>query len=299
MSFPACIDNTIRKAFIRCPTYAMYQHIEHLRPAGSESVDLLFGAAFATGVETARKLFWQLPGGEGDAIPADAVDAGIAAALAHYGDFVAPDKSFKTPDRLAGALRYYFEQWPLGADGLTPLPGGIECSFKVELPVKHPDHDGGIFYAGRYDMAATDSAGRIYVVDEKTASRLGDTWAAKWDMDSQMTGYIWSKKQELPGAEVMAQIRGISILSRDYGHVEISIVCAQWRIDRWYQQLLRDVRRMVAAYESNEWDMAMHENSCTAYNRACEYTRLCTSPNPERLMDQYQRVVWDPLAAKK
>lgn len=301
MTFPAVIDNTIRKSFIRCPTYMMHAHVENLRSLGDESVDLRFGAAFAVGVETARKWFYG-----SEPLAADsAVDDGVTSALEHYGDFVPPAKSFKTPDRLAGALRYYFEQWPLGEDGLTPLPNGIECSFAITIPIVHPDTGELLQYAGRYDMAASDSASRIYLVDEKTASRLGDSFASKWDMDSQMTGYIWSKREEylrnsngaLP--QIMAQIRAVSILSRDYGHIEVPIVRADWMIDRWYQQMLRDVARMVAAYKSGEWDMAMHENSCTAYMRPCEYTRLCTSPNPERLMDQYQRVIWNPLAAKK
>lgn len=307
MSFPNVIDNTIRKAFIRCPTYAKHAHIENLRVGEGESVDLLFGAAFATGMETARKLYFQMPGGEGDGIAEDAIDRGIDAALAHYGDFNPPEKSFKTPDRLAGALRYYFEQWPLGADGLTPLPDGIECSFAIEIPVLHPDTGKWIKYAGRYDMAAVDSQGRIHVVDEKTASRLGDSFASKWDMDSQMTGYIWSKlhglrtesglkESEMP--EVMADIRAVSILSREYGHMDVPIVRPAWMIERWHEQMVRDVVRMVDAYRSNEWDMAMHENSCVAYMRPCEYTRLCTSPNPERLMGDYKRVVWDPLAPK-
>lgn len=304
MTFPAVIDNTIRKAFIRCPTYALHAHVENLRVAGEESVDLHFGAAFAVGVEVARKQYWQMPGGEGDAVPEDAMNAGISAAISYYGNFVAPLKSFKTAERLVGALSYYFEQWPLGEDGLTPLPGGIECSFAITIPIVHPDTGELLRYAGRYDMAASDGAGRIYIVDEKTASRLGDTFASKWDMDSQMTGYIWSKREEylrnsngaLP--QIMAQIRAVSILNRDYGHIEVPIVRADWMIDRWYQQMLRDVEHMVAAYRSGEWDMAMHENSCVAYMRPCEYTRLCTSPNPERLLDTYQRVVWNPLAKK-
>lgn len=300
MTFPAVIDNTIRKAFVRCPTYAMRAHVENLRVKGGESVDLLFGAAFATGVENARRSFY----GSESLSPDASVDAGVDSALAHYGDFTPPDKSFKTRDRLAGALRYYFEQWPLGEDGLTPLRDGIECSFAIDIPITHPDTGVLLKYAGRYDMAARDAQGRIYVVDEKTASRLGDSWASKWDMDSQMTGYIWALRETLDRhlygepAEITAQIRGISILSRDYGHVEIPIVCAEWRIDRWYKQLLSDVQRMRLAYQTGEWDMAMHENSCTAYNRPCEYTRLCTSPNPERLMGDYDRVVWNPLADK-
>jgi len=282
----------------------MYRHVRNIRPVSDESVDLRFGSAFATGVEITRKAFFQ------EDLPAKtAIEDGIEAALVAYGDFVAPDKSNKTAVRLVGALRYYFEQWPLGEDGLTPVAGGIECMFDIPLPLTHPDTGEPIRYAGRYDMLATGVNGRIYVVDEKTTSRLGNSWNAQWDLDAQMTGYIWSvlygigyrvgKAAIAPDVEVMAQIRGVSILLRDYGHAEIPLVRPIWAIDRWYNQMLRDVRRMVDSYETGTWDAALYSNACVAYQRPCDYTMLCTSPNPERHIEHnYQTVVWNPIATK-
>lgn len=304
-AFPVCIDNTIRKAFTSCPTQAMYRHVLNKRPIGNDSVDLLFGASFATGVEVARKSFYV--NGAGAEV---AIAVGIEAAQAQYGDFRAPDKSNKTLVRLIGALHFYFEQWPLGEDGLTPVPGGIECMFDIEIPIVHPDTGETLRYAGRYDMLANDANERIHVVDEKTTSRLGDSWNAQWDLDAQMTGYIWSvlhkhgyvigRPNTLPeGLEVMAQIRGISILLRDYGHVEIPIVRPLWMVDRWYRQMLRDVQRMKEAYMREEWDVALNSNSCVAYKRPCDYALLCRSANPERLIESnYQEVVWNPIAVK-
>jgi hypothetical protein len=137
---------------------------------------------------------------------------------------------------------------------------------------------------------------RHIVVDEKTASRLGDTWHLQWDMDSQMTGYIWSVHIEASEPiEVMAQIRAVSILKNDYGHAEVNIMRNKWMLERWYKQMLRDVERMIASYVAGEWDMALGP-ACTSYNRVCEYARLCKSPNPERLIEgNYKTVVWNPL----
>lgn len=298
MTFPVVIGNTMHKAFVSCPTKMMRRHVQNIRPIGDKSVDLLFGSCSATGVEVARKSFyvsgWPVQ---------SAIEAGIAAATAQYGNFQPPDRSYKTRDRLAGALRYYFEQWPLGEDGLTPLPDGIECRFDIAIPILHPDTGEWLRYAGRYDMLAKDANGRIYVVDEKTTSKLGDSWVAQWDLDAQMTGYIWAVQQTIDrhkhgeDIEIMAQIRGVSILMRDYGHVEIPIVRPQWMIDRWYEQMLRDVERMVDAYKRGQWDVALHSNSCVAYGRPCDYMPLCCSPNPERLIDgAYKVVVWNPIA---
>jgi hypothetical protein len=259
-------------------------------------VDLHFGACFAKGIEVARLWYF----GPEPVSPQVAIQIGIDAAVNEYGTFQCPASSYKTVSRLVGALRYYWEQWPLGADGLTPIADGIECRFDIALPIVHPDSGKPLRYAGRYDMLAENRNKRLYVVDEKTASRLGDKWGMKWDLDSQTTGYIWSVRHSLGEAqrEVMAQIRAVSILKYDYGHAEVDVLRSTWMVERWYEQMLRDVRRMVHAYEVDEWDMALHENSCASFARPCEFSQLCCNPSPERIIADgvsYREEVWNPL----
>ncbi len=293
--FPTVIDNSIRKAFVECPTRMMHRYVENLAPL-QPSVDLHFGACFAKGVEEARRAFYE----RNIANPIPSIECGIKAAMQAYGDFVVPSTSYKTKARLTGALRYYFEQWPLDLYAIAPAEGGIERSFAISIPLLHPDTGNQLQYAGCYDMLGTDDNGRLYIVDEKTASRLGNNWHLQWDMDSQMTGYIWATQQlpENKGKEVLAQIRAVSILKSDYGHAEVNISRTPWMLDRWYKQLLKDIQRMIVSYKSGEWDMALG-SACTAYNRVCEYAPLCKSPNPERLIEgNYQRIVWNPLERK-
>jgi hypothetical protein len=285
----------MRKAFIECPTRMMRRYVENLAPLEAR-VDLHFGACFAKGIEAARCCFYEEEGYDSHA----AMEVGIEAAIQAYGDFVSPSTSYKTKARLVSAIRFYFEQWPLGEDGLEPVEDGIEKSFAITLPLFNPDTGANLLYAGRYDMLATDANGRYYVVDEKTASRLGDTWHLQWDMDSQITGYIWATHiQASEPIEVMAQIRAVAILKNDYGHAEVPITRNKWMLERWYRQMLRDVERMIASYQAGEWDMALGP-ACSSYNRVCEYAQLCKSPNPERLIEgNYKVVVWNPLERGK
>jgi hypothetical protein len=303
MSFPTVIDNTILKSFVTCPTMTKHRHIENLRLINEKMVDLHFGKCFATGVEFVRKLFWAA-----HATSDMAVQGGIEAAAKEWGNFQEPTKSYKSLGTLVRSLRYYFEVWPLGQDGFTPVGNGIECMFSIPIPILHPITGEFLEYAGRYDMLATeDATGRLYIVDEKTASKLGDSWVNQWDLDSQMTGYIWSVQQERICGEglgefpsILAQIRGVSILKDGNGHVEIPISRPQWMVDRWYTNMLGLVHRMVDAYQRNDWDMAQHGNACVSYNRPCDYTALCCSPNPERLIEgTYHTVVWNPVAGMK
>jgi len=295
MPFPSVIDNTIRKAFVSCPMRAFYRHCENLTPEGDGAIDLHFGACFAKGMEMARTAFFF----EG-ASQSDAVNLGVMAANLMWGDYVAPHGHVKQQHRMEGAMHAYFEHWPMGDDGLTVEPNGVECQFSFPLPLRHPDTDEALVYAGRYDLRAVDTQGVRYVVDEKTTKRLGDSWYSQWDMDTQMTGYIDSVKRLDPTREVQAMVRGISILAKgDYGFAEVNIVRSDWQLKQWYDQMLRDVARMIAAYKSGEWDLALHPSACNEYMRPCDYQKLCSSPHPERLIEgNYRRVVWNPLERK-
>ena len=298
MRFPAVIDNTLRKAFVRCPELFKRQFIENLRPANEVSVDLHFGACFARGLEVARKTFWA----EEQLMPQAAIEAGIEAAVFAWGTFQAPPLSNKTLARLIGAIRFYFREWPLEEETLVPVKNGVECSFAIDLPILHPETGLPLQYAGRFDMLATDSNDRYYIVDEKTTSRLGDSWYLQWDMDSQMTGYIWAVKHERCSTvnspiEVMAQVRGVSILKNDYGHAEVNIVRSQHMIDIWHEQLLHDIQHMIVCWKSKWWDQSFSQ-ACTDYGRLCDFAMLCKSVNPERLLGDYKEIEWNPLAKK-
>ena len=303
MPFPDFVDNTTRKAFAVCPTKAKYEFVQHLRPAGDKSIHLHFGAAFATGIEVARKWFF----GSEPLSAESAVEAGIEAATQEYG-FMDAQGTYKTLDRLVGALRYYFQTWPLDEEVIRPLNEGIECAFSIPLPVLNPDTGKMLNYVGRYDMRGIDDQHRIWIVDEKTASKLGDLWDAKWDLDCQLTGYIWSVQQQFrrgeltlppeagPVPDIRALVRAVSILKYDYGHSEVPMVRSAWYIDRWYGQLVRDVQRMVESYKLGTWDLALHENACVQFGRKCDFNPLCLTPHPERIIESgmYRLHDWNP-----
>jgi hypothetical protein len=294
MPFPAVIDNSIRKAFVSCPTKARYRHIENLIPIADAAIDLHFGGCFARGMELTRKAYWFEA-----ANAVDAINLGVAGANVMWGDYVAPPDHIKQKHRLEGALRFYFEQWPLGEDGFVPEPGGIECQFTFGLPFTHPDTGGPLLYAGRYDLRAFSENGTLFAVDEKTTKRLGDTWYSQWDLDAQMTGYIASIKKGRPTNEIQALVRGVSILSKGaYGHAEVNIIRSDWQIEQWEKQLHRDVARMIDSYKAGEWDLNLSD-SCNSYNRPCEYKPLCLTAHPERLIPSEYRVeIWNPLERK-
>lgn len=297
-SFPSVIDSTILGTFRACPEKARLSYVEHWKP-GEESVHLIAGGAFAKGIEVARDSFYV------QGRPAEeAIADGWGALVQAYGTYTPPEhiKSAKTWDRVAGALEYYFDQYPLGADGATPhffgARHGIEFSFASPLDVRHPETGDPIIYAGRADMVA-DSLGGLFLYDEKTTTSLGASWIRQWDLRSQFTGYCWGLREYgyKPAGVV---VRGIAILKESYATAEAITYRADWEINRWLAQTTRDVRRMVEAWETGLWDYNL-DHACQDFG-GCAFTRVCKSPpeNADSWLPMYfTRRAWNPLTREE
>lgn len=299
LSFPELIDNTSRSMFVSCPTKWVYGNLRNLA-SKEPSIHLHAGGAFATGLEHARKAFFN----EGKS-EAEAIKVGSEALVQFWGDFEAPEGSAKDLPRLLEALLEYFTEYPLDANPIKPLKIGgpdlpahaIEFTFSVPLPIRHPVTGNPLVYAGRFDMLA-EYNGTLFAVDEKTASQLGSQWMSQWEMDSQFTGYCWAAQQY--GYPVGgAIIRGISFLKTKFGHAQAIVYRPQWVIDRWYQNLLWDITQMIQLWEYAKADLfipqALDKSICGNYG-GCAYKRLCESQNPESWVEMdFVPRTWNPL----
>lgn len=293
--FPHALDSTMLAAFRSCPQKMFRTYVQHWKPQ-AESVHLVAGGAFAKGIETARKAFFE-EGRDRD----ESVALGITACIQKYGAFECPSDSAKSLERTAGALEFYFEHYPLGEDGMDPITladgrRGIEFSFAQPLDILHPVTGNPILYTGRSDLICTYQEGQ-YVVDEKTTSSLGATWSRQWEMRGQFTGYQWAAREA--GIETAGSIvRGVSILKTKYDTQQALTLRTPWEIDRWYEQTIRDIKRMMKCWEDGWWDFAM-DGACAEYG-GCSMTTVCKSPNPEIWLPmRFEQRVWDPLARRE
>jgi hypothetical protein len=293
--FPHTVDSTILSTFRSCPQKFFRTYVEHWKPK-AKSVHLVAGGAFASGIEAARNAYYSR-----QVVAEDAVAIGLGALIDHYGDFEAPSDSPKSLDRVMGALEFYFDRYPLGGDGANPITfangkRGVEFSFAEPTEFKHPVSGDPILYTGRSDMVAERSNG-VYVYDEKTTSSLGVSWTRQWEMRSQFTGYMWSLRQQ--GIKTHgAVVRGVSILKTKYDTLEVLTHRSEYEIDRWYTQLLADLKRMQECWESGYWDWSL-DGACTDYG-GCSLTQVCKSPQPEIWLPMnFEKRVWDPLERKE
>lgn len=293
MPFPTVIDNTMRSAFISCPESwhkRFIQHLDELEP----SIHLHAGAAFASAIEEFRKAYW----GSRRLSFDDAFEAGAATLVHEYGDFDDQGQVKSLYNMLRAYDYYWHEAFPPATDQMRPfmLPNGepaVEFSFAIPLPINHPDTGEAILYGGKFDMVG-QSMGQLWVVDEKTTGSMGPQWAKQWSLRSQFTGYCWAAQQF--GYRVAGvSVRGIGIYVTDMKNAPIYDYRPPWVIDRWYAQLIRDVQRMVDAYKSGIYDMALSD-ACNSFG-GCAFKMLCESRDPEPFMKtHFVKREWIPVA---
>lgn len=291
LPFPALIDSTIRADFVSCPHKCFFAYVKNLRLKAS-NIHLHFGGCFAKGLEVFRIAYY----GD-DAGYSESFARGCKAIILEWGNFEGPADHNKNLASCLVAFLEYFNQYPPHSDLIKPLitdnGPAVEFSFALPIPgILHPETHEPLLYAGRFDMLA-NFRDAVFVNDEKTCSQLGPTWNAKWRLRAQLTGYYWAAKQF--GYPVQGVIvRGVCILKKIITHQMVIEQRPNWDLDRWLEQLIHDVKRMIRCWEDDYWDYNL-DDTCNSY-RGCPYTTLCTSPNPEPWeATHYTKSVWSPL----
>lgn len=294
--FPEVIDSTMISAFHDCFTKGYWEFMRNLR-GGGVSIDLIAGGSFARGLEVTRKLYY------GAGRPwTESLEEGMQAALSEYTtelgvNGIPEGKEKKGPDRVIQAMDYYFEQWHPDKDHIQPHMDSldqpmVEYTFSIPLPYRHPVTGNPLVYAGRFDMVGVYTK-QIVGLDEKTTSQLGPTWAAKWNLRGQFAGYVWAMRQfNLPAIGMI--VRGVSFLSKGFGHAESLQMRTEWQVETWKNQMYRTVERMLEAYASGWFDQVFAE-ACSNYG-GCPFQKLCSTPNPESWTEAYVVKKWNPLA---
>lgn len=332
--FPLIWDSTALMGFDSCNLSGFRKHIQHLS-SPEENTHLLFGGAFAKGLEVVRKRFYN------DALSqAKAVLEGQKTAIEVYGDHIPHPSNKKTKEALINVIGKYFETYPLDSKSLQPLrlqsgEAAIETSFKMELPFLHPTLKIPLQLVGRVDMLGIWNK-RLVNVDEKTTWRLSNPNGVQWATRGQFTTYsALAKKQGIhldgtlvrevcigattsyKGMDLMKSFlpplqEGEETLSDSSTKVtfqEIFTPRTAWQVDIWEKQAIRKVERYLKYY--NLWveqgfphpatlfDGNWGE-SCKEFMTSCEFIDLCCSDAGERYIEgEWAQNIWLPHLQKR
>lgn len=299
--FPPVLSSSMRESFSLCPRKFMWEQIYGYIPQG-ESQHLIFGAAYASGLEAFRKSYYSDKYDE-LTVPdkfSESLADGIYAAIKAYGNYEPPEGAAKTFERLIGALIEYLLEYPPETDGVKPsmFQGSprVEFSFTFEIPgVLHPVTRDPLLFTGRADMLAEFNKG-IFIFDDKTTGSLGPSWANQWRLRSQFTAYTVGAQEA--GFEVVgAIIRGIAILKTKYNLAEVITHRPPHIVEAWKKRLTHDAERMIDMWNSGYWPEYGQENGGCGNYGGCPYQMLCEAVNPQGYLDVYfQNSRWDPVA---
>ena len=294
--FPQTIDSTMRKSFVSCETKFLYEYCYNRRK-GEPGPDLHAGKAYAAGLEAARIAYWSKSTSKEEALA-----LGIERLISEWGDYEPPEDHPKQLHRMIGALEYYFTAFGWDTDHIQPLmqdgKPAVEFSFAIPLPYNHPESGEPLLYTGRFDLLGTYN-GSLFVIDDKTTKQLGASWLRQWNMRSQFTGYCWAAREY--GYPVAgAIVRGLAILKTKYSHAEAIQYRPDHVISQWYDQLCRDIERMLDRWhtrrEAEHWQLNL-DDACSQYF-GCPYEQVCLTPPGRKLRvleAETIEYIWNPL----
>lgn len=301
--FPICIDNTTIEAYKACPRKGQIQAILRRTP-NETSTHLHAGAAYAEALKTYRDSYYD------DNLPLDAAKArGATALIRNYGSFVPPSYGSASLKNLPSMLYLFWHHTNPDFGGYDPArdpliphrhPSGklmTEFSFAEPLPILHPDTGEPLLYVGRCDMIAS-YANALWVVDDKTTSRLGDSWASSWSLRGQFLGYCWAAaKAGFPVVGAIANGHAI-YKAKPPAYVRIPALFSSYLIDRWFDDTLYYITRMIQDYLNYSTAPWPHRygDACTSYG-GCDFKKACEGGRMEDkiLKLDYTISTWSPL----
>jgi hypothetical protein len=308
------------------------EFIYGLRPAGI-SVDLHAGAAFASGIEAVRKAVFQKGKPLEDALLEGHGAYQVAwgdfeipeykkTAKTRENVWFAIEEYFRKWSPLTDHFQpYYLDgkptfEWsfaiPLepacnpttdysayGKDAVSKRPDLQTPSYDPDHPEhrgKFPLHPNGSpwLYSGRFDMLGSYEGKPRWGDEKTTGGSISTGWSDKWRLRNQFLGYTWALQQHGMDA-IGGVVRGIAIQKTQIPLVEATPIYSQDQIERWYEQLRRDLWRLRQAWDTGYFDLNLAD-TCTAYGN-CMFMNVCASSkeNRENWFNDFEVRRWNPL----
>ena len=256
-------DATRIKALKKCPAYLQMAYNEGWR-GKSKSIHLVFGAAFAKGLED----FYH--GMSLDEVVANAMKVRL------------PEDAEKNNLSLVRSLVWYIDKYK--DEEILIRPDGKPA---IEIPFKWSPAPGVVF-CGHMDRVAI-IGGHPFVIDQKTTGKpLTSFFFQQYAREDQMYMYSLIAKEVLGSPIAGVIIDGVQVTS-DYTEFNRDIVTfSKPELDEWLSDTLDFIYRMGTSHAHNT-------SSCYR----CDFRPVCSAPPAIR--ENYKKALfskqtpWNPL----
>lgn len=181
---------------------------------------------------------------------------------------------------------------------------GIELPFDIVLSFVLSDGTERHYrFIGKADGLHVRSD-KLYLHENKTASRLDEAWRQSFLLSSQITGYCFALGLWAGSPIEHAEIYGLSIpLPRNYdfgGIVRETVPRYRHHFEHWFSWFLHTVE-LEQQYRDDPIHAPRYTHSCNRYFRPCSMIPFCDSDEEEqtRILDEMYHMPWSPLNDEK
>lgn len=181
---------------------------------------------------------------------------------------------------------------------------GIEVQFDTNILIsfdsKAQEHVQNIHYIGAIDGIHVRQDESLIIHENKTASRLDDSWANQWYKSHQITGYCLAASYFTGKSCLQARVLGMQIPVPKYS----GYAFRSERVDRqqddfsdWARWVLTN-HQIIEEYKQFPEKAPMNTHACCKYYKACAFLPLCIEKEKERyriINEEMQEQPWSPL----
>ncbi len=333
------MDYTKLSAINMCPTWGVLRYGMHkAMPGGGRSMALEAGKALHDCFATIRLLQLGYEQGamehmhyHGERLFGEPRWACITAMLAHTTSFSSdsvrnavletlttagyvddPSDRRRTFSNLETAILYYLSRWDAKrypvwmrdyADPTADI--GVEVPFAIKIqPFIDTWALTPFIYTGRIDGLHNISLGsdELLIQENKSASRLDDSWRQSFDMSHQVTGYCVAGSLFTNTHITRGLVLGLSLPLPKYmtdGLAIVDVRRPQFMSERWLQWL-EYTTNVYNANKDDPYNAPRHTHSCNRYFRPCSMIPFCASDlvDQQDMVEQMVTDEWSPLTEK-
>lgn len=181
---------------------------------------------------------------------------------------------------------------------------GIEIPFDVRVDIEFEANNAlniqPIHFIGKLDGIHVRKDGSLIIHENKTASRLDDSWVGQWYNSHQITGYCLAGSYFTEQNCMQARVLGMQIPVPKYSGYAFRTE----RVDRethyfedWARWVLT-VHQVIEEYKDHPEIAPKNTHACCKYYKQCAFTFLCVNSVEERKRIINEEMVeheWNPL----
>ena len=159
-----------------------------------------------------------------------------------------------------------------------------------------------VIYIGRIDLAVYDSKGKLYIIDHKTTSMLGEGFWQDAAVSEQQRGYCWAATKAGLPQPTGYYINALACRKPTKSGTAIEFArrifyLGEDDLSRWYQNMMHQVETFLWHHKRKIFPQ--HHKHCITKYGACEFYDLCKQ-HPDSHEDSlashnYTDNVWTPL----